>query len=297
MKDVRDLTILGKMSYCAGRHFAGSMSFTHEIVEEFPTTCPSMKGRGVAMQKKILVAFCLMVLAMNTSAHAREVLINPITPDIRDRLKQSTALVRGVEDTMAPKVANLEKLYQTYKETCQGNENDRGCIEIQNQIRETYKEFLVALGTDVPLIKQSVLSTADTLGQSIKARTHTKNLKEIYYGEVAKKGKLPVSRGPLSKKLSEILVAMGHPNMDISILEMSLRTQADLISAAEILEYLDAEISRQIVMVDIMEDFSALNPEMATVMRDVAELFGYDVDFGYEEQLDAIDPAIDDWRN
>ena len=48
-------------------------------------------------------------------------------------------------------------------------------------------------------------------------------------------------RGPLSKKLSELLKALGRPSTNVSVLELSLQTQADLISANEILEYLEVK--------------------------------------------------------
>jgi len=89
--------------------------------------------------------------------------------------------------------------------------------------------------------------------------------------------------------------AMGSYNGNVSVLELSLRTQADLISATEYLEFLEAKISHQMVMVDMVQDFGVLSPEMAQVMRGVAELFGYDVDFDatiVEEQA----TATDDWR-
>ena len=146
----------------------------------------------------------------------------------------------------------------------------------------------------LPKVNETVRSTARDLGQSIKAKTRSKDLKELY-GDVAKKGTLPRIRGPLSKKLSELLQAMGSHNSNVSVLELSLRTQADLISATEYLEFLEAKISHQMVMVDMVQDFGVLSPEMAIVMRGVADLFGYDVDFeavAVEEQA----ASTDDWR-
>ena len=188
----------------------------------------------------------------------------------------------------------MEKIYKTYGETCKGNENDRGCAEMQNQIREKYKEVLSAMESELPHVRRTISSTAQNLGQSIKTKTRQKNLRELF-AEVSRKGTLPKSRGPLSKKLSELLKAMGRPSTNVSILELSLRTQTDLISANEILEYLEAEVSRQVVMVDMMKGFGNFSPEMATVMKGVAELFGYDVDFG--DIVDETPPKTDDWRN
>lgn len=243
--------------------------------------------------KKLILSICCLLFATNGAALAREVMINPITPDIRDRLRESTDLVSHVEDTMAPRVTDLEKIYKTYTETCKGKEEDRGCVEMQNQIREKYKEVLSAMESELPKVRLAVSSTAQSLGESIRTKTRNKDLNELFRG-VSEKGTLPRVRGPLSKKLSELLKAMGRPSTNVSILELSLRTQADLISANEILEYLEAEINRQIVVVDMMQDFSVLSPEMASVMKGVAEIFGYDVDFGDSDE--EPEPKTDDWR-
>lgn len=245
------------------------------------------------MKKLLLILFFISFFVGDT-ALAKEVTINPITPDIRDKLRESTKLVSKVEDSMAPKVNDLEKIFKTYSQTCKGNENDRGCVEMQNQIREKYKEILSAMESGLPRVRRTISSTAQNLGQSIKAKTRKKDLKELFAG-VSHKGTVPRIRGPLSKKLSELLKAMGRPSTNVSILELSLRTQADLISANEILEYLEAEISRQVVMIDMMKGFGDLSPEMATVMKGVSELFGYDVDF-WDIDEDTT-PRTDDWRS
>jgi len=244
--------------------------------------------------KKLISILCFILFFVGGAVLAKEVMINPITPNIRDKLRESTDLVSKVEDAMAPKVNDLDKIYKTYNETCKGNENDRGCVEIQNQIREKYKQVLAAMESELPRVRRAISSTAQNLGQSIKAKTRQKDLKEIF-AEVSRKGALPKIRGPLSKKLLELLKAMGRPSTNVSILELSLRTQADLISANEILEYLEAEVSRQVVMVDMMKGFGDFSPEMATVMKGVAELFGYDVDFG--DIVDETPPKTDDWRS
>jgi len=244
---------------------------------------------------KKTMTLLLFFLAMGFgSSLAREVPINPITPDIRNKLKESTELISKVEDTLAPKVNELEKIYRTYNETCKDGGNDRGCVEIQNQLRQRYREILANMTEKLPKVKETVLSTARDLGHSIKTKTHRKDLKELYE-EVSKKGTLPRIRGPLSKKLSELLQVMGPYSSNVSVLELSLRTQADLISATEYLEYLEAKMSHQMVMVDMVQDFGVLSPEMASVMRGVSELFGYDVDFD-ASILEEQKTATDDWR-
>jgi hypothetical protein len=246
------------------------------------------------MKKAIIILLTALLIFPAGLSFAREVPINPITPDIRSKLKESTVLVRNVEDSMGPKVSDLETIYKTYTETCKGKESDRGCVEIQNQIREKYKEVLSTLANELPKVKRSVTNTANELGASLKKKTHGKDLKELYQ-HVSKKGTMPKVRGPLSKKLGEMLKALGRPSTNVSVLELSLQTQADLVSATEILAFLEAEISRQMVVVDMIQDFGALSPEMASVMKGVAEIFGYDMEF---EPMVEEEEGLggDDWR-
>lgn len=247
------------------------------------------------MKTTIFIITGFFVMVTGWAVSAREVPINPITHDIRAQLRESTELIGSVENSMAPKVAELEKIYKTYTESCKGKEKDRGCVEMQNQVREKYKAILQTMSNELPKVRASVSRTGQELGKSIKTKTHTKNLRSLLM-EVSQKGTLPKIRGPLSKKLSELLKAMGRPTTNVSILELSLRTQADLISATELLDFLDAEISRQLVVVDMMQDFGALSPEMASVMKGVGEIFGYEADFG-TPVVDEVATVSDDWRN
>lgn len=247
------------------------------------------------MKTNVFIIASFLLIAMGWPVSAREVPINPITQDIREQLRESTELIGNVENNMAPKVAELEKIYKTYTETCKGKEKDRGCVEMQNQVRAKYKTILQTMVDEFPRVRESVFRTGQELGKSIKSKTHTKDLTSLLQ-DVSEKGALPKIRGPLSKKLSELLKAMGRPTTNVSILELSLRTQADMISATELLDFLDAEISRQLVVVDMMQDFGVLSPEMASVMKGVGEIFGYDADFG-APVVEDVNTASDDWQN
>jgi hypothetical protein len=81
---------------------------------------------GVRAMKRIITFVCLSLFMAVGSSFAREVPINPITPDIRAKLKESTELIGKVEDKLAPRVKEMEKVFRTYRETCKGGGNDRG---------------------------------------------------------------------------------------------------------------------------------------------------------------------------
>jgi hypothetical protein len=247
------------------------------------------------MKKKTAIMIGLLFMTAGFVG-AVEVPINPITPDIREKVRESTELVGQVEDTMAPKVADLEKIYKTYMETCDGAEGDRGCVEIQNQIREKYRDVLETMAEDLPKVRASIDSTAADLGRSIKSKTRNRSLQEIY-ADLGKKGTPPKVRGPLSKKLSELLRALGPAGLNVSILELSLQTQSDLIAASEILNYVEAKVNSQKILLDVTQDFGVVSPEMANVMRGVADLFGYDVDFEAGIEPEGEQVAKDDWRS
>ncbi len=229
-------------------------------------------------------------------AGAKEMPINPITRDVKEKIQESVRQVNQVDDMVAPKVKELEKAVKLYK-PCEGKEEDRGCVEIKKQIGEKYSAVLESLADALPKIKKSVDATAKGLGKSIKAKTRRKDIKELYRN-ISKKSATPKARGPLSKKLGQLLKALGGSTKS-SILELSLQTQADLIVASETLEFLDGKISQLSLMVELGQELPILSEEMAEVMKGVSELFGYDMDFqaGLEELEQESAYEEDDWRN
>lgn len=242
----------------------------------------------------LLGCFVLLTSIYFSNAIAKEVMINPITSSIREELKQSTTLISKVEESMAPKINALSEIYTTYENTCKDNPTDKGCIELQSQVADKYKEVLETINNQLPNVIKSIESTSKNLGQSIKKKTRNKDIQQLLTG-VNNKTRLPKVRGPLSKKLTELLKAMGRPISSVSILELSLRTQVDLLSANEILEYLDAEVNRQLIMVDMTKSLGDLSPEMASVMRGVSEIFGYDSTFEIDQE--ELNQKPDDWNN
>jgi hypothetical protein len=58
----------------------------------------------------------------------------------------------------------------------------------------------------------------------------------------------------------------------MSILELSLKTQGDLIAASE---FLESKVTHLSLMVDLGQELPILNEEMTGIMKGVAELFGY----------------------
>ena len=245
--------------------------------------------------KKILIIVASLLLSAGMAV-AREVPINPITSDVKDKIRESVKLVNGVDEQVAPKVKELEKIFQLYK-PCIGREEDRGCVQLKDQISEKYGEVLESLGDALPKIRHTIQTTASGLGESIEAKTRRKDVRELYEN-ISTKPAPPQVRGPLSKKLSQLLEALGGSS-NMSILEMSLQTQADLISASDTVEFLESKVSQMTLMVELGQELPILSQEMASVMKGVAELFGYDLDFIPEvEMVDTHGTfSADDWRN
>jgi len=212
-------------------------------------------------------------------AYSREVPINPITPDVKDKIKESVRLVSNVDESVAPKVKDLEKIYNMYK-PCLKAQDDKGCVQLKEQVGEKYQAVLNAIGDALPKMKKTLKATTQELGQSIQKRTRTKDVRSLY-DHISKKAAAPKARGPLSKKLSKLLEALGGASNQ-SILELSLQTQTDLIAASETLEYLESKISQLSVMVELGQELPIISEEMAGVMKGVADLFGYDLDFAPE---------------
>jgi len=248
---------------------------------------------------KLLLTISILLSAavfMVNVCFSTEIPINPITPSIKDKIKQTADSIKTLEDDLGPKVKELEKTYTTYKQTCKDKQNDRGCIEMENQITQKYKEVLESLNTKIPKLKNELKNSAQELGMSIIRKTRTKDIKEIYE-HISGKSKLPKIRGPLSRKLNEILKLVGVNKGNISLLELSLMTQADMISAIEILDYLEANIQRQIILIEMGQQFADLSPEMVQIMRGVSELIGFNnTEFDFEIEEDEEISSPDDWR-
>jgi len=250
--------------------------------------------------KRIFICTYSILILWVSFAFSVEVPINPITENVKEKLKKSVELVSHVEDDMAPKVKNLEKIYKTYIDACKGRDGDRGCVEIKNQLSGRYEEVLQSMEKVVPEIQKAISSSATELGNSIHQKTRGKNVSELYQ-KLSKKRSLPKARGPLSAKLSNLLTAVGTSNSRRSILELSLQTQADLVSASEILDFLRIKVTQYMVMNDMGRSLPELSPEMVGVMKGVADLFGYDVEFGENEVITEAEHhssiTDDDWRN
>jgi len=234
-----------------------------------------VKG-GNAMKKNcLLICFCMVFLAVG-AALAREVPINPITQDVKEKIKESVKLVGKVDESVAPKVKELDKIFQMYA-SCKGKEEDKGCVQLKEQIGEKYAEVLKSIGDVLPKMKKTLTSTTRSLGRSIEAKTRRSDVKSLYEN-ISKKSAIPKVRGPLSKKLSELLESLGGSS-NMSILELSLQTQGDLIAASETLEFLESKVSQLALMVELGQELPILSEEMASVMKGVADLFGYDLEY------------------
>jgi hypothetical protein len=247
------------------------------------------------MKKILIIAGGLLLLAAGLGV-AREVPINPITGDVRDKIRESVKLVNDVDQQVAPKVKELEKVFQLYK-PCIGREEDRGCVQLKEQISQKYGEVLESLGEALPKIRHTIQTTAAGLGESIEAKTRRKDIHDLYEN-ISSKPATPKIRGPLSKKLSQLLAALGGSS-NMSILEVSLQTQADLISASDTVEFLESKVSQLTLMVELGQELPILSQEMASVMKGVAELFGYDLEFIPDVEMvdNRSSFAADDWRN
>jgi len=247
---------------------------------------------------QLTVMFLVVVLILVQSGFAqrgKEIPLFRIPSDVTDNLGETRKMLNDVQEKMATKVNDLDTLMKTYKETCKGDQNDAGCVEMVNQIKQKYLGVLKTLEAEMPKIKGTIDQTAEKLGRTLKAKTRSKSVKDLYYS-VSKKRALPKSTGPLSKRLNDMVKLIrraGQGGGNISPLEMSLQTQADLIASSQALTYLESEITRQRLFVETAVSFGDLSPMIGSVMGGVAEIFDYDIsetgDSGYEDVVGGDD--------
>jgi len=250
-----------------------------------------------------LVLVALLICTLPVSAKTgKEIPLFRIPPEVTDNLSETRKMITQTQEKMASKVHDLDTLMKTYKETCRGDSTDQGCVEMVNQIKQKYLGVLKTLEQEMPKIKTTITQTADKLGSTLKAKTHTKSLKNLYES-ISSKRALPKTTGPLSKRLNEMVNLIrkaGQGGGNLSPLEMSLQTQADLVASTQALSYLESEITRQRLYVETVISFGDLSPMIGTVMGGVAEIFDYDIDAGTEgayEEVETTSPGGggDEW--
>ncbi|ACL03810.1 hypothetical protein Dalk_2116 [Desulfatibacillum aliphaticivorans] len=229
-----------------------------------------------------VVAAGTTILFLAPPAMAGEIPINPVTPDIRDKVHESYQLVADVDKNVGPKIREMEKLWNS-SEPCResGKEYDAGCVEIKRQIREKYIAILDGLEKSFPKIEGSLSQTSERLGRSIHNKTAGKTLEQVYQST---SGGPPVSQpqGMLSKKLYGMLKALSIDS-DQSLLEVGLRYQSDLIDANEMLGILKAKVGQQLARAKLDMAMPEISDEMAIVLQGVSDFLGYDSQFGSAE--------------
>lgn len=228
------------------------------------------------MMRQAIATTVLLAMVVAGAAAARELQINPITPEVKDKIRQSAEMVGSVDDQIAPAVMELEKLYRSY-EPCASSPGDRGCVQLRDQVRDQWKVVLQKIDEVLPRLKKTVGDTAQGLGASIQKQTRRQDIRSLYAG-VSGKTALPKSRGPLSRKLARLIETLGTAS-DRSILEASLQTQADLIAADATIGYMEGRVTHLLTLLEFENQLPILSDEMSDVMRGVADLFGYEMDF------------------
>jgi hypothetical protein len=131
------------------------------------------------MKNPIFLIVGGLVLLTWGTVTAREVPINPITPDVKEKIKEPVKLVGNVDENVAPKVKDLENIFKMYT-PCKGRDDDKGCVQLKEQIGEKRGEVIKEIGASLPEMKQTITSTAQSLGGSIKAKTMRTDLKSLY---------------------------------------------------------------------------------------------------------------------
>ena len=229
----------------------------------------------------VVVALGLILLLAGFGLAQRGPRIYKIPQGALDSLQAARTSVNEVGGGMSGRIMRLQELLKKYSKTCgEGHNDDKGCIELRRQMKKEHLEFLDELREEFPKMRDSIEATAKTMGVSLQRYARTKSVKQLYE-DVRSKRTMRTPKGPLSKKLGSWAKSLQQMtgSTDYSPFESTLSVQADLIASLEIIDYLEAEITRQRTFFLLSpEDDPSIGGAMATVMRGMADVFDYEFD-------------------
>ena len=248
------------------------------------------------MKQTFFIVFLLaFALSFPHFAYAQQKLvpINPFTSEVRESLNKVKQDVSNVERNISPNAAKLEESMQDY-DACK-NKEDQGCVDMAKDVKTQYLQILKALDNKLPSIRENLSVSSSQLGKEWNKQTRNKSIKDIYSNNVRKKSQMPKLRGPLSKRLTQLADVFKKPFGNISLAEIAINTQADLMSSVEIIDFVETQISYQITMLETIDDMAIISPEIVKVMSKVQDVLDIETEFPYYDVSIDSEEATDNW--
>ncbi len=215
--------------------------------------------------------------------------INLFPTSVVESLSETSRAARDMESGMYEVVTRLEQQTEAYRSTgCDGSE-DRGCVELRKSIRGTYREMLDVMQASIPQMRQSLDTTVDSMGGSLRGEIGRKmtpaDVQRVLggrsVGTEAMNSASPGSarQGKLSRMFSRYyeLVKRGGGQSD-ALPVLASQIYLDSVQSLYFLDLIEAEIGSQSTELVLELEWGELTDQISATVTDVKALLWGEVD-------------------
>ncbi|MEP5763179.1 MAG: hypothetical protein ABJ308_01230 [Halieaceae bacterium] len=247
--------------------------------------------------KQTLLLSCASVLVLSQSlAHAvtqdstdKRPRINLFPTSVVESLSETSRAAREMESGMYEVVARLDKQQQAYASThCEGSD-DKGCLQLRKAIRGSYKDMLGVMQESIPQMRNTLDSTANSMGTSLRSEIGRKmtpgDVQRVLAGRSASSPAMPgvstspARQGKLSKMFSRYyeLVKRGGKQAD-ALPVLASQIYLDSMQSLYFLDLIEAEIGSQSTELVLELEWGELTDQISATVTDVKTLLWGDTD-------------------
>ena len=224
----------------------------------------------------VLTALACLFLATPAQGRAPELRLIP--SDVTALLRETTQSAKRMEQQLKDHVDIFDAKMELYQQTqCEGSDSP-GCREISRQIQEQYLQMLGLMQTHLPEIKRGIASTRRMLGGRMKSVVGRGMTPAEITKSFENNNQLPAlreSRYNLSDRLEKYYQLILNKGDMTPLIEVASLIYLDSDRSLQILDLLEAHISRQEQVITLNEAFGEVTPEMLDTMGAVKNvIFG-----------------------
>jgi hypothetical protein len=215
--------------------------------------------------------------------------VNLFPTSVVESLSQTSRAARDMEGSMYEVVAKLEKQKQAYDSTRCGNSDDAGCVQLRKAIRGSYKEMLDVMQASIPEMRDSLDTTVDSMGSSLRGEIGRKmtpgDVQRILGGRTSSVQGMPAAvstpnrQGKLSRMFSRYyeLVKRGGRQAD-ALPVLASQIYLDSMQSLYYLDLIEAEIGSQSTELVLELEWGELTDQISSTVTDVKTLLWGDED-------------------
>lgn len=196
-----------------------------------------------------------------------------IPEDVTALLHETSQSTERMEEQLQDHVEIFDAKMELYQEShCEGSDSP-GCREIERQMQEQYTQMVELMQDHLPQIKEGISSSREKLGSRIKTQVGEgmtpAQLSEPFEKEDLELPALRESRFNLSDRLEQYYDLIQDRGETAPLIEVASLIYLDSERSVQILDLLEAQLSRQEQFLNLNEAFGNVTPEMIETMDTV----------------------------